>query len=253
MPIYPALRQPDNIGQSPGENMMKYTGSILFSFFFILSVIVITLLNIVFFPVPYRYRIYLLLSWAKFNLFSLNQFCGLSVEIEGRENIPETPCLVFSKHQSTLETIVLQLVFIPHVWVLKRELLWIPFFGWSLYLSKAIAIDRSSGKKAIKQIVATGTQRLKEKYWVIIFPEGTRTRPGDKAEYKIGGPILAAKSGYDIVPVSHNFGHFWPKGQFYKKPGKARLVIGAVIKNEGQSAKKILKQTEVAIESLCRE
>lgn len=232
---------------------MQYIKSLLFSGGFVISVVIITCLNLLLFWLPYKKRIVLLLIWSRFNLWTLEHWCGLIIDIQGREHIPDKPCLVFSKHQSTLETLVLQLLFIPHVWIVKRELLWVPFFGWSLYLSHAIAIDRASGKKALKQIIEQGRKRLQQGYWVIIFPEGTRTRPGDIPQYKIGGPMLAAKSGYDIVPVCHNFGLFWPKGQFYKKPGTARLVIGAPIHNNGQSAKQLLSQSQQWIEQTWQE
>ena len=110
---------------------MKYLGSLLFSIIMISSVIIFTLLNLCLFFLPYRTRSKLLKIWAKMVIFSLGKLCHLKVEFEGLENIPSEPCIIFSKHQSTLETIALQLHFNPLVWVLKRELLYIPFFGWT--------------------------------------------------------------------------------------------------------------------------
>jgi len=227
---------------------MQYIRSLIFSFIMISSIIIFTLLNLSLFFISYRKRSVLLTWWAKIVIKSLEVICGLKVEFSGLDNIPEEPCIIFSKHQSTLETIALQIHFNPQVWVLKRELLFVPFFGWTLALSKPIAINRASGKKAIDQIVQQGISRLKEKYWLIIFPEGTRTRPGDSPRYKGGGAILAEKSGYDILPVAHNAGHFWPKGQFYKKPGTVKIVIGEVIKNNNRSSKELLTEAQNWIE-----
>ncbi|WP_246539988.1 lysophospholipid acyltransferase family protein [sulfur-oxidizing endosymbiont of Gigantopelta aegis] len=201
------------------------------------------------YPVPYKYRSKLISSWSSATLHVLRFICGLKFEISGKENIPDKPCIIFCKHQSTWETMALQLLFTPQVWVLKRELLWVPFFGWQLASMKSIAIDRSSGKKALKQIVEGGTRRLEEGNWVIIFPEGTRKRPGDKPDYKIGGAMLANKSNFDVLPIAHNAGEFWPKGQFVKKAGTIKMVIGPVIKSSELSTKEIHKAAEQWIES----
>jgi len=114
---------------------------------------------------------------------------------------------------------------------------------------KSIAIDRSSGKKALKIIVEQGTQRLQEGNWIVIFPEGTRTHPGQKANYKIGGALLAKNSSFDILPIAHNAGEFWPKGQFIKKPGTIKMVIGPVIHIKDKSAKQINQEVETWIEN----
>ena len=164
---------------------MVYIRSALFSIYMWVSIPIATIIFLLAFPIPYQYRSSLISVWSRISLAVLNLLCGVKYEISGQENIPLTPCIIFCKHQSTWETLALQLLFTPQVWIIKRELLWIPFFGWTLASMKSIAIDRSSGKKALKQIVDQGTQRLKEGNWVIIFPEGTRTRPGQKESYKI--------------------------------------------------------------------
>jgi 1-acyl-sn-glycerol-3-phosphate acyltransferase len=228
---------------------MQYIKSSIFSLYMVLTVVIFGLLNLLLFFISYKKRSYILKNWARSCLYVLDKVCHTKVVISGMENVPDSACIVFSKHQSTLETIVLQTIFSPQVWVLKRELLWLPFFGWTLALGKPIAINRSSGTKAIKQIIDQGIDRLKNKYWLIIFPEGTRSRPGHKVKYKIGGAILAEKSGYDIIPVSHNSGYFWPKGQFLKKPGIIQFVVGPVIKNNNRPAKELLHEAETWIES----
>lgn len=232
---------------------MQYFKSLIFSLYMIISVFLFALINLLISFLAYKKRSFLLKFWARSNLLVLEKICQTKVVISGLENIPETPCIVFSKHQSTLETIVLQIIFSPQVWVLKKELLRIPFFGWTLALGKPIAIDRSSGKAALKQIIEQGIDRLKNQYWLIIFPEGTRSRPGYPVKYKKGGAILAEKSGADIIPVSHNSGFFWPKGQFLKKPGVIHFVVGPVIKNNNQPANELLAVAELWIESTYKE
>jgi len=228
---------------------MGHFRSTLYLMFMWLTIPVATTIFLLAYPVPYKYRSKLISSWSRVTLYVLSFVCGLKFEISGQENIPETPCIIFCKHQSTWETMALQLLFTPQVWILKRELLWVPFFGWTLASMKSIAIDRSSGKKALKQVVEQGIQRLNEGNWVVIFPEGTRTRPGDKPNYKIGGAMLANKSKYDVLPIAHNAGEFWPKGQYVKKAGTIKMVIGPVIKSSELSAKEISRNAEQWIES----
>lgn len=223
--------------------------SALFILYVWLSVPIATLIFLLAYPVPYQYRSKFIAFWSRISLATLGFLCNLKFDISGQENIPDKPCIIFSKHQSTWETMALQLLFTPQVWIIKRELLWVPFFGWTLASMKSIAIDRSSGKKALKQIADQGTNRLQEGNWVIIFPEGTRTRPGQKANYKIGGAMLAKKSGFDVLPIAHNAGEFWPKGQFLKKPGVIKMVIGPAITTKGLSSKQINDAAEQWIES----
>jgi 1-acyl-sn-glycerol-3-phosphate acyltransferase len=201
------------------------------------------------YPVPYPYRSKIISVWSRACLFVLSLFCNLKFDISGLENIPDKPCIIFCKHQSTWETMALQLYFTPQVWVLKKELLWVPFFGWILATMKSIAIDRSSGKKALRQVVDQGTKRLNEGNWVIIFPEGTRSLPGAKPNYKVGGAMLASKSGYNILPIAHNAGEFWPKGQYVKKAGTIKMKIGPVIETKGMKIKQINESAEQWIES----
>ncbi len=223
--------------------------STLYLVFMWLTIPIATTIFLIAYPIPYQYRSKLISSWSTITLSVLGFLCGLKFEISGQENIPDKPCIIFCKHQSTWETMALQTIFTPQVWVMKRELLWIPFFGWTLASMKSIAIDRGNGKKALKQIVDAGTKRLNEGNWVVIFPEGTRKRPGDKADYKIGGAMLASKSKFDVLPIAHNAGEFWPKGQYVKKPGTIKMVIGPVIKGSELSTKQIKQASEDWIES----
>ena len=233
--------------------MIDYIRATLFLTFMWLSIPFATALFLLLYPVPYQSRSKIIAVWSKVCLSVLTFFCGLKFEIKGLENIPQKPCIIFCKHQSTWETMALQLYFTPQVWILKKELLWVPFFGWTLASMKSIAIDRSSGKKALKQIVEQGKQRLDEGTWVVIFPEGTRTLPGKKPNYKIGGAMLAKQSGYDVLPIAHNAGEFWPKGQYIKKSGTIKMVIGPVIKSSELKTKEINQQAEEWIESTLSE
>lgn len=228
--------------------MMQILRSALFSVSMMLSTLVFAILGSFTLPFPYATRYAFIRNYARFNLRVLEHVCGVRYEVEGRENIPDGACIVFSKHQSTWETLAMQELFPPQVWVLKRELLWLPFFGWGLALLKPIAIDRNAGRKAIRQVVEQGIARLRAGIWVIIFPEGTRLPPGQRIRYRLGGAVLAAKSGFPVLPVAHNAGELWPRGGFVKRPGTVRVVIGAPIPSEGRTAEAISAEAEAFIE-----
>ena len=198
-------------------------------------------------PFAIRYR--LISAWAQFQLIVLKHLCRLDYRAEGREHLPGGAAIILSKHQSAWETIAFQEIFPPQTWVLKRELLWIPLFGWALALLRPIAIDRGAGRVAIEQVIEQGRERLQSGIWVVVFPEGTRVAPGTRRRYGIGGAALAAESGYPVVPVAHNAGSFWPRRGFLKRPGTIRLVIGPVIDSHGKTAEEIRRQAEDWIEN----
>lgn len=227
---------------------------LLRSLLFYLGMAVLTLvfvpLSIILYPLPFKLRFQVVSQWAVLNLRWLKVCCRLDHVIEGLENIPEDgAAIIMCKHQSAWETLALQFVFPPQVWVLKRELLWIPIYGWGLAAMEPVSIDRGSASKALRQIVDQGCQRLAQGLWVVIFPEGTRTRAGEKHRYQPGGGMLAAKSGYPVIPVAHNSGYFWPRNSLLKWPGTIHMVIGPQIETEGKSAKEITRETEEWIES----
>lgn len=200
------------------------------------------------FPLPVHLRYRIITQWTHFNLWWLAVSCGLRYEVEGRENIPPGPAIVMSKHQSAWETMGLQLIFPEHTWVLKRELLRAPFLGWALALLDPVAIDRAAGRRAIEQLVEQGRSRLQQGRWLVIFPEGTRVAPGHGGRYRIGGAVLAKRTGYPIVPVAHNAGDFWPRRGFRKRPGVIRVVIGPPIDPAGLSVGQIIGRVEAWIE-----
>ena len=222
--------------------------SLLFYIGQIISTVLIAPIGVIAFPLDFKKRYYLITRWAVFNLWWLKLCCNIRYEIVGIDNIPEKPCIVMCKHQSAFETLALQRIFIPQIWVLKKELLQIPIYGWGLASMQPIAINRDSTIKSFKQIADQGYERLKKGYWVVIFPEGTRVAPNKKKKYLPGGGMLAEKSGAQVVPVAHNAGRLWPRNSMIKKPGLITIKIGPVIKSENKSAKQITNEVENWIE-----
>jgi 1-acyl-sn-glycerol-3-phosphate acyltransferase len=222
--------------------------SLLFALGMWSALLVIAPLGLLTWPLPFAIRFKVISQWARFNVWWLEKTCGIHYQISGRENIPAGNGIVLCKHQSTWETLVLQQVFPAQVWLLKRELLWVPLFGWALALLEPIAIDRGAGRKALKQLIKQGKEKLAAGRWVIIYPEGTRTAPGQKGHYAPGGAMLAEQSGYPVVPIAHNAGEFWPRRGFIKRPGTIRLVIGPVIESSGRKAQAINTEVEGWIE-----
>lgn len=188
-------------------------------------------------------------GWAYCTLFWLKLTCNLGVSVKGREHIPDHPSVILSKHQSAWETIALQTIFPPQIWVMKRELLMIPFLGWAFMALAAIPIDRSAGREALKKLVANGKDRLSRGLWVVIFPEGTRTAPGQRAKYHIGGAWLAAHTQSTVVPVAHNAGRYWRKNSFIKYPGTIQVVIGPPIETAGLKPDEVNQRVEAWIEA----
>jgi 1-acyl-sn-glycerol-3-phosphate acyltransferase len=180
-------------------------------------------------PLPRMLRYRIISGWSRIILWLARVILGIEWRVEGRENLPSRPAVILAKHQSAWETLAFQHIFPPQVHVLKRELLWIPFFGWGLALMSPIAIDRSRGVAALRAIAKRGQQRLDQGFWVVVFPEGTRVAPGESRDYQPGGAWLAAASGAPIVPVAHNAGLFWPRNAFLKRPGTVTIRIGPSI------------------------
>lgn len=210
----------------------------------IISAVFIDALVLLTFPFPRPIRDRVISSWARFNIWTLEIVCGLKFRVKGLENIPDRPAIVISNHQSAWETLCFQLLFPPLSFVLKRQLLWIPFFGWGLAAYRPIAIDRSQKMRALDQLIKQGKQRLDEGRWLVIYPEGTRMSPGQPGKFQIGGAMIAAKTGAPIVPVAHNAGIFWPKRSFLKFPGTIDVVIGPAIDTEGRKARELNQLVE---------
>lgn len=218
--------------------------SLIFWLAFIFNVVIFGLLIVLFFFTPVSFRLKIARLWSSTNNFLLKIFCGISFKVTGVENLAQVEtAIILCKHQSTWETLALH-SFTPYVhWVFKRELMMIPVFGWALALTDPIAINRGAGRAAMKQLLKEGKKKLKAGKWMVLFPEGTRTQPGKTKKYKIGGALLAEKSGYPIIPIAHNAGEFWPKHSFIKWPGCITVVIGPAIEVQGRKADEI--NTEV--------
>lgn len=229
--------------------MLIFLRSLLFALGQWLFTLIFSLFAVLTFPFPPLTRYRIISLWARSMMWWLRVTCGIRYRVFGLEHIPQTPCVVLSKHQSAWETLAFQQIFPPQVWVLKRSLLWIPFFGWGLAMTSPIAIDRSAGREALKQLTAQGKDRLKQGFWVIVFPEGTRVAPGSRGKYHIGGAWLATHTGTDVVPVAHNAGEFWPKNAFLKKPGTITVSIGQPIPSAGLKPDQLNRQVEDWIEA----
>jgi 1-acyl-sn-glycerol-3-phosphate acyltransferase len=201
------------------------------------------------FWMPYRAQFAIARTWARILLWVLERLCGLKYVVEGRERIPGGNHIVMSNHTSAWETVVQFLIFPPQVWVLKRELLWIPFVGWGLKLLRPIAINRGEGHRAVNQVVEQGKARLMDGLWIIIFPEGTRVVAGETRKFGVSGALLAIASGKCVVPLSHNAGVFWPRRGFVKKPGTIRVVIGEPIESTGKNPRELNEEVRQSIEA----
>ena len=223
------------------------------SLIFLLLQVIITplyaLLAIFTFPFRPVTRYQIISGWALSMLWLLRVVCGIRMVVRGAENIPTTPCVVLCKHQSAWETMALQKVFPPQVWVLKRELLFFPFFGWGLAMTSPVAIRRGNGREAIMQLLSQGQQRLQQGFCVVIFPEGTRVPYGQRVKYKSGGAQLAISSGVPVVPVAHNAGKLWGKGSFLKFPGVITMSIGQPIDPAGLKADEVTQRVAAWIET----
>ncbi len=194
-----------------------------------------------------RYRI--ITSWSRVVVWLARVICGIRYEVIGLDNLPSEPSIVLSKHQSAWETLVFQTILPPQVWVLRKSLLMVPFFGWGLAMMNPIAIDRDAGIRALKQTLQQGRERLRDGFWIIVFPEGTRVLPGETGKYQIGGAWLAKQTGAPVVPVAHNAGHLWRRNAFLKFPGKITVSFGKPIDTKGLSAEEINQRTRDWIEN----
>lgn len=208
---------------------MVWLRSFLFQIYFYVSVCIFALGCALAFPFGYQFRFRIASAWGQSMLFVGKHLCGLDYVIEGRENIPDEPSVIMIKHTTVFETYAQLAIFPPQAWVLKRELLWIPLFGWGLAAMNPIAINRGAGHTAVTQVIEQGKARLKDGIWVTIFPEGTRMPLGETKRYGISGAALACGAQVPVVPVAHNAGDLWPRRGLKKEPGLIRVCIGPPI------------------------
>jgi 1-acyl-sn-glycerol-3-phosphate acyltransferase len=230
---------------------MQFLGSLVFTAFFLLF----TFFYAIFFVIaclflPWRGRFALARFWGRVLLGALRLLCRLDLRVEGRENIPAgEACVGLMKHSSSWETFAQAALLPPQVWVLKRELTWIPFVGWGVRWLQCIAIDRGAGGAAVRQMIEQGRDRLARGRWIVVFPEGTRMPPGQTRRYGVGGAAVASETGARVIPVAHNAGYFWPRRGLMKKPGVIRVVIGRPIDARGRDPREINDEAQRFIEA----
>lgn len=223
--------------------------SALFAVLQTLLTVIFAIIALFTFPFSARIRYRTITLWNRSVIWLARVLCGIHYRVIGLENLPGSPAVVMAKHQSAWETIALPVLLPPMALVIKRELLWVPFFGWGMAMLSPIAINRAEGRAALKQIVAQGRDRLAQGFGVMIFPEGTRVAPGEVGRYGIGGAWLATHTGAPVVPVAHNAGEYWPKNSFLKRPGLITLSIGPVIQTRGLKPDALNEQVKAWIET----
>jgi 1-acyl-sn-glycerol-3-phosphate acyltransferase len=247
---------PEPLSVISGDSMSRailFLRSLVFALLMLIATLIWAPMCFLFAPLPYDQRYHMTAYWNKFVIWAAKAVCGIHYRIKGEENLPDAPVILLSKHQSAWETIFyLYAMPRPLVYVFKKELLYIPFFGWGIALLRMIPIDRSKTRDAFSQVVEQGRRRLADGQWIIMFPEGTRSQVGKKGKYKGAGTRLAVETNTAVVPIAMNAGECWPKNSFIKKPGLITVSIGKPISPEGKSASDLMQQVENWIESEMR-
>jgi 1-acyl-sn-glycerol-3-phosphate acyltransferase len=228
---------------------MQLIKSLLFTAYMMLSALVVGGFMALLFWAPYRTQFAIARTWARQLFWVLDKVCGLNFTVEGRERIPAGNHVVMCNHTSAWETIAPFLIFPPQVWVLKRELLWIPLIGWGLKLLRPISINRGAGHRSVNQVIEQGKTRLADGLWVIIFPEGTRVVGAEKRKYGVSGALLATTTHKYVVPLSHNAADFWVRRGIVKKKGTIRVVIGTPIDATGKDPRELNDEVRRSIEA----
>ncbi len=218
--------------------MMLWLRSAVFIVFGFSSIVVFAVFALLVFWAPQSFLWNIVVTYCRLALWAGDFFCGMKVVVEGRENLPDGASVIMIKHTSTLETYGHVPIFPRTAWVLKREITWMPIFGWVIgLLFRPIAIRRSARSAAVKQVISQGKEKLRQGIWVTVFPEGTRVPPGETRRYGVSGAALAQEANVPIVPVAHNAGDVWPRLSFVKRPGTVRFVIGPPISAQGRAAR----------------
>jgi len=195
-------------------------------------------------------------NWFRVVMWGTRVILGVRMQVQGLENLPpgaSSPAILLSKHQSTLETLLIPTL-MPHplAFVFKRELLRIPFFGWSMARLDMIHIDRESRAAAMKHVIEQGKRLLAQGTWVIMFPEGTRIPRGEKGTYQTAGTRLAVEAGAPVVPIAVTSGTCWPRQGFTKYAGVVQVSIGKPIPSVGREPKELMREVEAWIEAEMR-
>jgi len=228
---------------------MQLIKSLFFTAFMMVSALLFGGFMTLCFWAPYSTQFAIARTWARMIFWLLRKVCGLKFTVEGRDRIPAGNHIVMCNHTSAWETIAQFLIFPPQVWVLKRELLWIPCIGWGLKLLRPISINREAGHRAVNQVIEQGKARLTDGLWIIIFPEGTRVVRGKSRKYGVSGALLATSTGKMVVPLSHNAADFWVRRGIVKKAGTIQVIIGEPIPSEGKDPRELNDEVRQSIEA----
>jgi len=225
--------------------------SVIFAMIVFPTAIIFSGLCVFTFPLPYKARYPFLAAWPKLTTWLAKNLCGINYHIKGKENIPEGNAIIVSNHQSTWETLAFFSIFPYTTFVLKKELLQIPIFGWGLRLLNPIAINRKNTRSALDQIVAQGSEKLNNGQLITIFPEGSRMSVKALGKFKVGAATLAVKTNTPIIPVSHDAGKYWSRRAFVKTPGTIEVTVGKPIApNDLRPAELIEKVKETITKQL---
>jgi 1-acyl-sn-glycerol-3-phosphate acyltransferase len=211
--------------------------------------VVWSVLSLLTFPFPPLVRYKIITTWSRIVVWLAAVLCGVRYRVVGLDNLPAQASIVLAKHQSAWETLAFEVFLPPQVWVLRKSLLRVPFFGWGLAMMNPIAIDRGAGIQALKQTLEQGRERLRRGFWIVMFPEGTRIPPGERGRYHVGGAWLAIQTGAPVVPIAHNAGYLWGKNAFVKRPGLITVSIGEPIAPHGMKAEELSRRVEDWIEN----
>jgi 1-acyl-sn-glycerol-3-phosphate acyltransferase len=227
--------------------------AVLYQTFLIVTVIPYAVCCLLWAPLPLRWRYRLTVGWPRLAVWGAKFFLGIRWRLIGAENLPDGPGILLAKHQSAWETLFFP-AYMPRelCFVYKKELHRVPFFGWGLALLRMIPIDRSKGRDAFEQVVRIGQDRINEGRWPILFPEGTRIAPGKAGRYKMGGALLATRTGTPIIPVAHNAGECWPRNAFVKKPGLIPVSVGPLFLVDGLDPDAVNRKVQDWIETEMR-
>jgi len=221
--------------------------SVLFNVLFYLNTVVFLIIGLPTFFMPYQAIVEVAKTWGRANLFLLRFVAGVKFELRGRDRIPPGALIVASKHQSAWETFALMHLFASPAFVMKRELLWIPVFGWLMFKGRMVGVDRSAGMRALIGLAAAARAELARGRQLIIFPEGTRRPVGAEPAYKSGIAFLYAQAGVPCLPIALNSGVFWPRRSILRRPGTVVVEILDPIP-PGLDKKAFIARLEQAIE-----
>jgi 1-acyl-sn-glycerol-3-phosphate acyltransferase len=231
---------------------VKITRTIRFLIFNVLSWLTVmpcSTVVLLLWPFGHRYAYIFARYWALTVLWLARWVCGLRYRVNGQENLTGESCVFYVKHSSAFETFGALAMFPRNCWVLKKELLWVPFFGWTLIPLDSIAIDRSQGSAAVKTVISEGKNRLERGINVVVFPEGTRMPLGQTKRYGISGVLLAQESGVPIIPVAHNAGYFWPRRGLGIVPGEISVTIGKPVDPTGREPREVNREIQDWVEA----